>query len=187
MRRALSILLAVSSTGCVVTTRTSLGPSASNLGGEERASLGAGVGLADDKGQIVVVGAIQPGTRSLSGVGGIEYDRNLRTEEKPLGIRVRLEGGVQAPYDPPIPDDTGRALVTVVPGVWWIPFQNVYDAHRFVMAIEPRLGVAIPTNDPSAVGPFFDLSFVMEWDWVPCTFFGAGSCRPFPAPMPAKR
>lgn len=176
---ALLVVVAFAHAGCALTARTSLGPSVSPAGFEERASAGFGVGLADDKGQIMLVGAAQPGTRSVVGVGGIEYDRNLRSESKPLGIRVRVEGGAQAEYTPHAPEnDAVSAIVAAVPGVWWIPFQSVYDAHRFVMAIEPRIGAAIPADDPGAAGPFFDVALVMQWDWVPCTFFGAGSCLP---------
>ena len=174
----LAVALALAGAGCAMTARTSLGPSASPAGGEERASAAFGVGVAADKGQIILLGAGQPGTRSVVAVGGIEYDRDLRSTERPLGIRVRVEGGAQFEYKSRAASRDGMSgLVAVVPGVWWMPFQTAYDAHRLVMAIEPRIGVVIPEEDPSAVGPFFDLAFVMQWEWVPCTLFGMGSCR----------
>lgn len=187
----LGLALAVTSSGCAITARTSIGPSGSPAGGEERIGGTVGVGLADDKGQIMFLGSGQPGTKSVVGVGGIEYDRDLRGTEKPLGIRVRVEGGAQGDYTPRSSVHSLSGLIAVVPGVWWMPFQTAYDAHRFVMAIEPRIGLVIPEEDASAVGPFFDVAFVMQWEWVPCTFFGWGSCRdlrrapPRPAPPPA--
>lgn len=171
-----------------------MGPSGSPAGGEERLGGTFGVGLADDKGEIMFLGSGQPGTRSFVAVGGIEYDRDLRSTEKPLGVRVRVEGGAQLDYARRDSGGSLRGLAAVIPGVWWMPFQTAYDAHRFVLAIEPRIGVEIPEEDASAAGPFFDLAFVMQWEWVPCTFFGAGSCRdlrrapPRPAPRaPAAR
>jgi hypothetical protein len=109
---------------------------------------------------------------------GTEYDRNLRTTEKPLGLRVRVEAGTEVSY--PRTGVPGRAgiVVNMMPGFWWMPLQNVYRANRFVLAIEPRIGVRVPVEDGTKLGPYGDLSIVTEWDWVPCTIFGGGSCKP---------
>ncbi|MFO0617066.1 MAG: hypothetical protein U0414_31005 [Polyangiaceae bacterium] len=53
------------------------------------------------------------------------------------------------------------------------------------MAIEPRIGVAIPTSHPSAVGPFFDVSCVMEREWV--RVLRRGLVSSFPSPQPGTR
>lgn len=190
---ALGVAFAVAQSGCAVTARTSIGPSVSPAGGEERVGAALGVGLADDRGQLMLLGSVQPGTKSIVGAGGVEYDRDLRGTERPLGIRVRVEGGVESNYAPRSSGNNVSGLIAVVPGVWWMPFHTTYDPHRFVMAIEPRIGVAIPAEDASALGPFFDVAFVLQWEWVPCTFFGSGSCRDLrkapvlPTPPPSAR
>jgi len=178
MRPRLLLFFSIATSGCALTARGNLGFGASRSGADGRAGASFGAGFAREANEVLFVATGQPGIKSALMMFAPEYDRNLRSKERPLGLRIRIDTGVEYTYRRGDTHGGFAAVAGVMPGAWWMPLHDVYRAHRFVLAIEPRVGVRIPANDGTTLGPFGDLGIVTEWDWVPCTLFGAGSCRP---------
>jgi hypothetical protein len=139
------------------------------------AALGYGFGGNFNQGLLVVYG--QAGTRSAMMFGSIEYNHNFRTADKPLGLRVRVDAGAALFYAIPPNVSDSAGVLGAVPGVWWMPLHTGRSAHRFVLALEPRIGFRTPIRTETNVSPYGDLNLVFEYDWVPCTMFGGGSCN----------
>jgi hypothetical protein len=173
---AVSVAACSGTAGCAATVRGNVGVAATNVGAEPLAGGSLGFGFARKANQVLLVGGAQAGTRGVLMTLAPEYDRNLRSKDHPLGLRVRLDAGAEYVYARPSTGSPLAAVLGVVPGVFWMPLQSVHAPHRFVLAIEPRIGARLPVYTGAAPGPWGELSVVFEYDWVPCTIFGAGSC-----------
>ena len=176
------ILVAWATTGCVATVRGTAGAGVAADGAQPLAGaeLGFGFGGRVHQGLLVVAG--QAGLHGASYIGGGEYNVNLRTPEKPLGLRVRLDAGAELFYATKSSPTDSAFLLAVVPGVWWMPLQTRRSAHPFVLALEPRIGGRTPVRSETGLSPYGDLNLVFEYDWVPCVLGIGASCPDEPRP-----